>query len=93
MDGYAKREFCNLAAHGYHILADALDARRSYDIDCPVLLLCGEKDDAGDVRAFNRKWAAGEGIPLVWVPKAGHNSNVDEPDFVNGQIERFLAAV
>lgn len=93
MDGYAKREFCNLAAHGYHILADALDARRSYDIDCPVLLLCGEKDDAGDVRAFNRKWAAGEGIPLVWVPKAGHNSNVDESDFVNSQIERFLATI
>ena len=93
MDGYTKREFCDLAAHGYRILADALDARRSYDIDCPALLLCGEKDAAGDVRAFNRKWTSGEGIPLVWVPKAGHNSNVDEPDFVNGQIERFLAAV
>ena len=93
MDGYAKREFCDVAAYGYRILADALDERRSYDIDCPALLLCGEKDGAGDVRVFNRKWAAGEGIPLVWVPKAGHNSNADEPDFVNDQIERFLATM
>ena len=43
MDGYAKREFCDVAAYGYRILADALDERRSYDIDCPALLLCGEK--------------------------------------------------
>jgi len=28
MNGYAKREFCDLAAHGYRIFADALDARR-----------------------------------------------------------------
>ena len=93
MDGYAKREFCELTAYGYQILADAIDARRTYDIDCPSLLLCGENDGAGDVRVFNRKWTAGEGIPLVWVPKAGHNSNVDAPEFVNSQIERFLAAM
>ena len=53
-------------------------------------LLCGEKDHAGDVKPFNRKWAAGEGFPLVWVPGAGHNSNVDKPVFVNEQIERFV---
>ena len=93
MDSYDKREFCDLTAHGYRILAKALDARRAYDIDCPALLLCGEKDNAGDVRVFNRKWTAGEGIPLVWVPNAGHNANVDNPDFVNSQIESFLASL
>ena len=56
-----------------------------------ALLLCGEKDQAGDVRTFNRKWTVGEDIPLVWVPGAGHNSNVDNPAFVNDRIERFLA--
>ena len=93
MDGYSKREYVDLAAHGYRMLADAVEAGRAYDIDCPVLLLCGEKDRAGDVRPFNRKWAAGEGIPLVWVPGAGHNSNVDAPGFVNAQIERFIASL
>ena len=91
MDSYTKDEYCELAAHGYRMLADAVEADRAYDIGCPAILLCGEKDHAGDVKAFNRKWASGEGIPLVWVPDAGHNSNVDNPDFVNAQIERFLA--
>lgn len=90
MDSYTKREYCNLTAHGYHMLADAIEAERAYDIDCPALLICGEKDHAGDVRPFNRKWTAGEGIPLVWVPKAGHNANVDAPEFVNAQIEGFV---
>ena len=90
MEGYTKREYVELAAHGYMMLADAIEAGRAYDIDCPALLLCGEKDHAGDVKAFNRKWTAGEDIPLVWIPNAGHNSNVDNPDFVNAQIERFL---
>ena len=90
MDAYAKREYCDLAAHGYRMLADAIEADRAYGINCPTLLLCGENDHVGDVKAFNRKWAAGEGFPLVWVPHAGHNSNVDNPDFVNEQIELFV---
>ena len=91
MESYAKREYCELAAHGYRMLADAIEAERPYEIDCPALLLCGESDHAGDVKVFNRKWTAGEGIPLVWVPGAGHNANVDAPVFVNDQIERFIA--
>lgn len=90
MDIYTKHEYVDLAAHGYRILADAIEANRAYNIDCPALLLCGEKDHAGDVRPFNRKWSAGENLPLVWVPGAGHNSNTDAPGFVNAQIERFL---
>lgn len=90
MDGYTKEEYVDLAAHGYRALADAIEAERDYDIECPTLLLCGDKDRAGDVRPFNRKWAAGEGLSLVWVPHAGHNSNVDNPDFVNEQIEGFV---
>ena len=90
MEKYTKREYCNLAAHGYAMLADAIEAERPYEIDCPALLLCGERDHAGDVKAFNRKWTAGDEIPLVWVPNAGHNSNVDNPSFVNEQIERFI---
>ena len=90
MESYSKGEYVELAAHGYRMLADAVEGDRPYDIGCPALLLCGEKDRAGDVRPFNRKWAAGEGIPLVWVPGAGHNSNVDAPEFVNDQIEWFV---
>ena len=93
MDSYSKREYVDLAAHGYRMLADAVEAGRVYDIDCPVLLLCGERDRAGDVKVFNRKWAVGEDIPLVWVPGAGHNSNVDAPLFVNSRIEGFVTSL
>lgn len=94
MDSYTKQEYVDLAAFGYRLLADAIEAPgRVYDIDCPTLLLCGEKDHAGDVRPFNRKWTKGEGIPLVWVPGAGHNSNSDKPEFVNRQIEEFVRQI
>ena len=93
MESYTKREYVELSAYGYKILADAIESERAYDISCPALLLCGEKDRAGDVKVFNRKWTAGEGIPLVWAPGAGHNSNVDNPDFVNMQIAKFLARI
>ncbi|MBR1830306.1 MAG: alpha/beta hydrolase [Atopobiaceae bacterium] len=93
MDSYTKQEYCDLAAHGYRMLADAVEAERPYEIDCPALLLCGEHDHAGDVKPFNRKWTAGDGVPLAWVPGAGHNSNVDNPAFVNEQIERFVAGL
>ena len=72
------------------MLANAIEADRPYEIDCPALLFCGERDQAGDTRKFNRKWTAGDDLPLVWIPGAGHNSNVDMPDLVNAQIEAFL---
>lgn len=90
MDGYEKDEYVDLAAFGYRLLADAVESGRSFDIDCPALLICGERDRAGDVKPFNRKWAAGEGIRLVWVKGAGHNSNTDKPDEVNRLIEEFV---
>ncbi len=58
--------------HSYKMLADAVESRHAYSRDCQALLLCGEKDHAGDIKVFNRKkWAAGEKIPLVWIPGAG----------------------
>lgn len=92
MDDYDKSDYVELAAFGFQLLANAIEANRAYDISCHALLLCGERDHAGDVKPFNRKWARGEDIPLVWVPNAGHNSNVDNPDFVNARIEEFLHA-
>ena len=50
MDGYTKREYVNLTAHGHLMLADAVETDRAYGIDCPALLLCGERDRAGDVK-------------------------------------------
>jgi len=90
MQIYTNDEYCHLAGHGYRMLADAIASGRQYDIPCPALLLCGECDKAGSTRRYNRRWAAGERLPLQWIPSAGHNSNVDRPDIVNTAIENFL---
>ena len=93
MARYDRREYCELAAHGYRMLADAVERDLPYAIDCPALLLCGERDEAGSTRRLNSAWHAATGIPLVWVPAAGHNSCADAPAFVSETIERFVQDV
>lgn len=90
MDCYGHAEYAALAGYGFRILADAMAANLPYRIDCPALLLCGIHDRAASTQRYNRAWAQGEGLPLVWVPAAGHNSNSDNPVFVNRQIDLFV---
>ena len=67
-----------------------MQAQPEYKIDCPALLLCGEKDAAGSGKRYNRRWAKEDGLPLVWLKGAGHNSNTDVPEEVNRLINEFL---
>ena len=76
--------------HGFRALAEAMAADLPYKVDCPALLLCGERDRAGLTRRYNRRWSEETGIPLVWLQSAGHNSNTDVPDQVNSIIQGFL---
>ena len=99
MADYTQPEYAALAGAGFKLLADAIEAGRrhaaeagrAYEIDCPALLICGTKDQAGDVKPFNRKWTKGSGIPLHWIEGAGHNANCDAPEEVNRLIEGLLA--
>ena len=93
MGKYDKVEFCRLAAHGYKMLAKAVQAKRPYRIDCPLLVLCGDKDAAGSTKRYNREWQKREGVHLEWVPNAGHNSTLDAPEFVNACIEEFVRSI
>lgn len=88
-----KREYCELAAHGYVALADAVEAERLYEIDCPCLLICGTKDNAGSARRYNRVWEKRSGNKISWIEGAGHNSNCDAPDEVNELIEDFVRRI
>lgn len=89
-DQYSKVELCRLLGQGFRAVAQAVETNRNYAIACPALLLCGQHDHAGPTRVFNRKWHARSGIDLRWVPGAGHNSNFDNPGFVNQTIDDFL---
>lgn len=84
-DRYAK-----LSGHGFRILADAMEANLPYQINCPALLMCGEKDHAGSTIRYNKVWHKKTGIQLQWIPHAGHNSNTDCPETVNRLIDQFM---
>ena len=90
---YGKREYCELADHGFRVLADAVEANLPYEISCPALIVCGEEDRAGSAKRYNRAWEAREEQPVHWIPDAGHNSNCDAPDAVNRLIEKFVGTL
>lgn len=93
MDDYGKREYCELAGHGYRVLAEAIESDRLYEIDCPALLMCGEKDKAGSVKRYNRAWEKRTGNKVFWIEGAGHTSNTDRPDEINRLIGQFVAGL
>ena len=85
-----QKGYAAIAGHGYRMLAEAMEADLPYEIRCPALLLCGEKDHAGSTRRYNRAWHRKTGIPLVVIPGAGHNANTDDPETVNRLVAEFL---
>lgn len=93
MDDYGKREYCELAAHGYAALAGAIAPDRTYHVPCPMLLICGDKDQAGSAKRYNRAWSQKIGAPLHWIEGAGHNANTDKPDAVNALLEEFARSL
>ena len=90
IDSYKKDEYCRLAGHGMKMLAEAMEADLPYVIDCPAVLICGEKDQAGSAKSYNRRWAKREGLTICWIRDAGHNSNTDKPEEVNQIIREFV---
>lgn len=90
MNRYSKDEYCSLVSHGYRILAEAIEKDLKYEITCPAVLICGEKDQAGYTKKYNMEWTKQSGLPIRYIPGAGHNSNTDQPDQVNKIIDDFL---
>ena len=87
---HERSRYAKLAGHGFRILAEAVEADHSYEIHCPALLICGDKDQAGFCIRYNKEWHKKSGIPISWIKGAGHNSNTDQPDLINRLIEEFL---
>lgn len=85
-----QERYAKIAGHGFRILAQAMERDLPYALHCPALLICGEKDRAGSCIRYNRAWHRNTGIPLHWIENAGHNSNTDQPEVVNGLIEELV---
>lgn len=85
--------YAKLSAHGYRMLAEAMEADLPYRIPCPALLICGEKDRAGSAIRYNKAWHQKSSIPIEWIKGAGHNSNTDAPETVNRLIEGLIRSL
>ncbi len=82
-----KTEITELYDRGFK---DFMNENEDLVITCPTLLLVGEHDITGKVKEYNHRWHETTGFPLVIVPDAAHNSNRDNPEFVNKMIDQFL---
>ena len=95
MMGYDKDQerYAKLSGHGFRMLAEAMEADLPYRITCPAILVCGEKDHAGSCIRYNKAWHRDTGLPLYWIPNAGHNSNTDQPEVINSLIESLIRRI
>lgn len=59
----------------------------------PVLILVGEKDSTGKVKAYCEEWARQTGYPLHYIKGAKHFSNGDNPQQVNDEIGCFIESL
>ena len=88
-----KKRYAQISGHGMKLLAEAMERDLPYEIKCPALLICGEKDMAGSAIRYNKAWHKNTGIPLEFIKGAGHNSNTDKPEVVNGLIEKLVRQI
>ena len=88
-----KKRYAKISGHGFLMLAEAMEKNLPYEIKCPALLICGEKDRAGSCIRYNKAWHKHTNIPLEWVKDAGHNSNTDQPEIVNELIEKLVKQI
>ncbi len=84
---YDRKSLCGLMGDAYASLLKEMDEAK---ITCPAMLLVGEKDRVGKVRALCIAWHERMGIPLYRVRAAGHNANADNSRSANRLIHAFL---
>jgi pimeloyl-ACP methyl ester carboxylesterase len=62
-------------------------------IDVPTLLICGQDDQVTPPAEMQKMAEAIPGAQFVQIPNAGHLSPLENPDAVNGAINRFLISL
>jgi pimeloyl-ACP methyl ester carboxylesterase len=59
-------------------------------LNCPILIVYGESDTSGKVKAYCNQWVKDENRQLVLIQAASHNSNMDNPELFNSTLKNFL---
>jgi 3-oxoadipate enol-lactonase len=63
---------------------------RLKDINCPVLVICGEQDPGTPPAMAREIHQNAPGSRLVMIPQAAHLSNLEQPEAFNRALEGFL---
>ncbi len=66
---------------------------KNVDYLFPVLILVGDRDCTGKVKAYCKAWAKQTGYPLHFIKNAKHFANGDNPEQVNFEIQQFIRAI
>jgi pimeloyl-ACP methyl ester carboxylesterase len=87
LKGYTKAEIAEIMGAVYGDLA-AFD--QDFRLALPILIVVGEADHTGKVQTYSSRWAERENRPLMVIPKAAHNANMDNPGYFNRVLEEFI---
>ena len=81
---------------GFRLMAKALADNDTTDllptIDVPTLLLWGDGDRRSALEVAERFRSAIRGAELAVIPKAGHVSNMEQPEAFDAHVRRFCLA-
>ena len=61
------------------------------NISCPTMIMVGDEDMATIPTESQLIQEKIKDASLIVIPRAGHSSTIEEPDFVNKEIEKFLS--
>lgn len=53
-----------LLGAGFCALSNAVALDRAYRIGCPLMIVCGTRDAAGFVKAYDAEWSGETGVPI-----------------------------
>ena len=92
---YWKNQFINNSKIGMFKAAYAIVSRKSFtqtidQITCPTLILVGEDDQLTPLKKAQILHERIQDSILKVIPRAGHMSTVEEPEYVNDAISAFI---
>ena len=91
LESIGKRRFSEIMNS---IMDKALNPLPNYCFPIPVLLILGEKDKTGNIVKSMTNWPKKDkNAILKIVPNAGHNANMDSPEYVNRLIVDYLTNI